>query len=141
MEHDHVAFDIKNAPSLKLLRSDNAPLIISFLYRQFKHLQQITIPQAKLVEKLEDYLELLRENYPQLYPQLAQNYLETWCNQEFLKQYYENNSDEPVFELTSSTEKAIRWLEELNKSDFIGTESRFLQIFASCKLSVDGGRL
>lgn len=130
MEHDRTAYDIKNAPSLKLLRSDNAPLIISFLYHQFKHLQQITIPQAKLVEKLEDYLELLRENSPQLYPQPAQNYLETWCNQEFLKQYYENNSDEPVFELTSGTEKAIRWLEELNKSEFIGTESRFLQIFA-----------
>lgn len=132
MEHDRVEFDIKNASSLKLLRSDNAPLIISFLYRQFKHFHRIAIPHAELVEKLEDYLEVLRENQPELYPQPAQTYLDTWCNDnhQFLKNYYETNTDEPIFELTTGTEKAIRWLEELNKSEFIGTESRFLQIFA-----------
>ena len=60
MEHDSIEYDLKNEPSLKLLRTDNAPLIISFLYRQFKSSNQITVSQSELVEKLENYLEKLR---------------------------------------------------------------------------------
>lgn len=131
MDYNSLQFDLKNSSSLKLLNSDNAPLVISFLYQQFKKSHRVTISQTQLVEKLEDYLEILKENFPTLYPRTAQNYLETWCDEEhqFLRKYYDNN-DDPVFELTPGTEKAISWLEELNKSEFIGTESRFLRIFA-----------
>ncbi|MCL4301971.1 MAG: DUF3375 family protein [Anaerolineae bacterium] len=131
MDYDHIQFDLKNAPSLKLLRSEHAPLIISFLYRQFKQSHRVTILYTQLVEKLEDYLELLKESHPELYPRSAQSYLETWCDEDhpFLRKYYDNG-DDPVFELTPGTEKVISWLEELNKSEFVGTESRFLRIFA-----------
>jgi hypothetical protein len=43
-------------------------------------------------------------------------------------------SDEPVFTLTPDTEKAIAWLEDLQRrEEFVGTESRFLQIFLLLK--------
>jgi len=135
MEHDSIEFDLKNVPSLKLLRLDNAPLIISFLYRQFKSSNQITVSQSELVEKLENYLEKLREEEPKRYSDKAQTYLDTWCNSghQFLKKYYQTKNDDPVFELTPGTNRAIGWLEDLNRREFIGTESQFLEIFALLK--------
>lgn len=131
MEHDRIQYELKNGPSLKLLRSDSAPLILSFLYEQFKHSHRISIPHGEMEEKLEDCLERLNERQPGLYPRTAQAYLETWCDDDhrFLRKYYGANSDDPLFELTPGTEKAIEWIEELNRSRFIGAESRFLRIF------------
>lgn len=135
MDHDRIEYDLKNEPSLKLLRTDNAPLIISFLYRQFKSLNRITVSQSELVEKLENYLEKLCEHQPELYRGKAQTYLDTWCNSDhqFLKRYYLTKDDDPVFELTPGTNRAIGWLEDLNRREFIGTESQFLEIFALLK--------
>lgn len=132
MEHDRIQYVLKSEPSLKLLRSDNAPFILSFLYREFKQSQRISIPLGELVERLEDFLDNLNERQPGIYPRMAQAYLETWCDDEhqYLRKYYEANSDDPVFELTPGTEKAIEWLEELNRGEFVGTESRFLRIFS-----------
>ncbi len=117
---------------MKLLRSDNAPLIISFLYQQFKQSHRVVLPYMELVEKLEDYLETLHDYHPTLYRRTAQAYLKTWTDEEhqFLRAYYEADSDDPVYELTPETEKVIGWLEELNKSEFVGTESRFLRVFS-----------
>ncbi|TAF27230.1 MAG: DUF3375 family protein [Oscillatoriales cyanobacterium] len=135
MEHDSIEYDLKNEPSLKLLRTDNAPLIISFLYLQFKSLNQITVSQSELVEKLENYLEKLREEEPERYCGKAQTYLDTWCNSDhqFLKKYYQTKNDDPVFELAPGTNRAIGWLEDLKRREFIGTESQFLEIFALLK--------
>ena len=140
MEHDSIEYDLKNEPSLNLLRIDNAPLIISFLYHQFKSsnqitVNQITVSQSELVEKLENYLEKLREEEPKRYSDKAQTYLDTWCNSrhQFLKKYYLTKDDDPVFELTPGTNRAIGWLEDLNRREFIGTESQFLEIFALLK--------
>ena len=139
MDHDWVDSRLKHAPSIKLLRSDNAPLILSFLHEQFKHSHRVTIPYAELVERLEDCLETLHEKHPQRYRRPAQVYLKTWCdeNHQFLRSYYESASDDPVFELTADTEKAITWLEDLNKSDFVGAESRFLRVFELLEDIVD----
>lgn len=135
MDRDRIEYDLKNEPSLKLLRTDNAPLIISFLYRQFKSLNRITVSQSELVEKLENYLEKLCEHQPELYRGKAQTYLDTWCNSEhqFLKRYYQTKDDDPVFELTPGTNRAIGWLEDLKRREFIGTESQFLEIFSLLK--------
>ena len=81
----------------------------------------------------------LHKKYPQRYRRPAQIYLKTWGdeNHQFLRSYYETGSDDPVFELTADTEKAITWLEDLNKSDFVGTESRFLRVFELLEDIVD----
>ncbi|MGK7893392.1 MAG: DUF3375 family protein, partial [Xenococcus sp. (in: cyanobacteria)] len=46
---------------------------------------------------------------------------------------YKPDSDDPVLELTPATEKVITWLEDLEQKEFIGAESRFLQIFSLLK--------
>ena len=131
LDYDQLQFSFKNSAGLKLLQSTNAPFTISFLYHQFKRAQRVTIPLPELVEKLEDYLEMLHETEPERYRNSASNYLNLWCDDDhqFLRKYYQTGSDDPVFELTPGTENAIRWLEELNQSEFVGTESRFLRIF------------
>src|SRR6185503_7237431 len=47
----------------------------------------------------------------------------------FLRKYYGENAEEPVFELTSGAEKALYWLDQLSQTEFVGTESRLESIF------------
>lgn len=45
--------------------------------------------------------------------------------------------DEPVYELTPATENALKWLDDLNKQQFVGTHSRLLQLFSILKQIVN----
>ena len=131
MHHDEILSSLRQSATIKLLQSQNAPLILSFLYDQFKQKHHITLSQAKLTEALTAFLEALQESHPGTYRGTAVTYLRRWCDDDhrFLRRYYQTESDDPVYELTPDTEQAIAWLEELQKSDFVGTESRFLRIF------------
>jgi hypothetical protein len=79
------------------------------LYDQFKLKQQISIPHTQLSENLTAYLEALAESHPGAYSGSAVYYLRLWCddNHRFLRRYYQTNSDDPVYELTPDTERAI----------------------------------
>jgi hypothetical protein len=131
MRHDEIVLRLRQSAAVKLLQSQNAPLVLSFLIDQFKQKQQVTIPHTELAGHLTAYLEALQESHPTAYSGTAVAYLRTWCDDDhrFLRRYYPAGSDDPVYELTPDSERAIAWLEELQKSSFIGTESRFLRIF------------
>lgn len=130
MEYDKLSQALSDSATIRLLNSPHAPLIASFLHDQFKQQHQLTIPHHLLVERLEDYLVLLNESYDGRYPRTAVQYLDDWCNKHgYLRKYHLADRDEPVYELTTETERALRWLEELQTRQFIGTESRFLHIF------------
>jgi hypothetical protein len=45
-----------------------------------------------------------------------------------LRKFYPAGSDEPHFDLTPSTEKAITWLASLIERAFVGAESRLLTL-------------
>lgn len=139
MTHEDVKEHLEKNITLRLLRSPNAPLILSFLYGQFKQKPRVTVPQNELVDNLEILLDTLRSHAPGSYRSSPRKYLSAWCSKhhEYLRKYYETGSDEPVYELTSDAERALQWLEDLKKSSFIGTESRFLQIFGLLKEIVD----
>ena len=118
-------------PPVKLLRAENAPLLLGFLHRVFKQEHRVTIPEGQLRTVLEAELEERREAEPLAYPQSAAAYLASWCSDAhgFLRRYYGPGSDEPLYELTSGSEKALLWLESLREARFIGTESRLKSIF------------
>ena len=131
MEHDYVKYLREHNPTVRLLRLDNAPLIISFLFRAFKSQNRLSIPGNELTSNLSDFLFYLnQEQKKPLYPRPAEQYLENWANDGFLRKYYEANNDEPVFDLTPATEKALEWIQHLEQKEFVGTESRLLQIFS-----------
>lgn len=132
MDHDYLEKLKQTHPTLRLLAADNVPLIISFLYLVFIRPNQRSLPQAEITSRLDDYLFHLREVYgEERYPKSARQYLEDWAGGKtpFLRKYYTDAGDEPEFDLTPATEKAIEWLQSLEERQFIGTESRLLAVF------------
>lgn len=121
-------------PSIRLLNADNSPLIISFLYQQFKENNISTIPKNELESSLSDYLYYLRENEgSETYPKTPFEYLEDWTNENYLRSYY-SSDDEAYFDLTHYTEKALEWIRDLvAERKFVGTESRLLKIISTLK--------
>jgi len=101
--------------------------------------------QSDLVEGLEDTLFGLREQSAargggQLFPKSAQEYLNDWAANEkgWLRKFYPAGSDEPHFDLTPATERALAWLTSLTERAFVGTESRLLTLFELLKQMSEG---
>lgn len=121
-----------NHPGWRLLTSPHAPLIASFLQRVFISPNVRTIGAADLAEALEDELYGLRERLgPDAFPGHGIDYLNKWAapDKGWLRKFYRQDSDEPQFDLTPATEKAIAWLSSLAERSFVGTESRLLTLF------------
>ena len=128
-------------PAWRLLRADHAPLVASFLQRVFIAPNVRVMTQADLIETLEDELFALRERLgAEAFPKPALDYLNDWTSVEkgWLRKFYRQGSDEPHFDLTPATEKAIAWLETLAARSFVGTESRLLTLFDLLKQMSEG---
>lgn len=130
----------QNHPAWRLLCAGHAPLIASFLHRVFIAPNQRVIPQADLAESLEDELFALREQKAGDFPKKALEYLNDWAapGNGWLRKFYRQGSDEPHFDLTPATEKAILWLGSLTERSFVGTESRLLTLFELLKQISEG---
>jgi len=131
----------QNHPAWRLLCSDHAPLVASFLQRVFVIPNVRVIAQSDLVEALDDELYGLRARLPGTsFPKTAGDYLNDWAdnNKGWLRKFYVSDSDEPRFDLTPATEKAILWLESLMARSFVGTESRLLTLFELLKQMTQG---
>ncbi|MDH4164233.1 MAG: DUF3375 domain-containing protein [Nitrospirota bacterium] len=130
MDHDYIRYIKEHNPTVRVLKLDNAPLIISFLFRRFKKNNRMTAAAGELTTELADYLHALREQGGDaVYPGTAQDYLAAWTNDGFLRKFYPPESDEALFELTPAMEKALDWIRDLEKKEFVGTESRLLKLF------------
>ncbi len=128
-------------PSWRLLRAENAPLILSFLDKAFVQPNVRFMTQANLVSKLEDTLYQLRiSEGAESFPRSAAAYLDDWAQNEkgWLRKFYPVGSDEPHYDLTPATEKVLTWVESLTARAFVGTESRLLTIFELLKQMVFG---
>jgi len=128
-------------PSWRLLRSDHAPLIASFLHRVFIVPNVRVIAAADLAEALDDDLYALRSRLGNdAFPRAATDYLDDWAGTEkaWLRKFYVQGSDEPQFDLTPATEKAIAWLSALTERHFVGTESRLLTLFELLRQMSEG---
>jgi flagellar motility protein MotE (MotC chaperone) len=119
-------------PAWRLLRSDHAALLASFLNRVFVTPNVRMMAAADLAEALEDELYALRQHAgDEAFPKTAIDYLNDWASpkKSWLRKFYRQGSDEPQFDLTPATEKAIAWLGTLSERSFVGTESRLLTLF------------
>ena len=128
-------------PAWRLLRSDHAPLIVSFFQKVFVEPNARVIAEADLVEALEDELYVLRERLGEgAFPKPAREYLNDWAAPEkgWLRKYYRQDSDEPFFDLAPATERAIAWLASLESRSFVGTESRLLTLFELLRQMAEG---
>ena len=82
MSLDYATLDLlrNSHPAWRLLRSDHAPLIASFLQRAFIGPNVLVMAQADLAEMLEDALFALREQLgATTFPKSALDYLNDWA--------------------------------------------------------------
>ncbi len=134
MSLDYFTLDALRAhhPAWRLLRSDHAPLVASFLQRTFVEPNVRVMAAADLAELLEDQLYALRLQLGEAaFPKSALAYLNDWAaaDKGWLRKFYKPGTDEAQFDLTPATEKAIAWLVQLSERQFVGTESRLLTLF------------
>ena len=144
MEYDQLLLQRRNHPAWRLLAADNAPMIASFLHSSFIVSNVRTISRQRLASLLDDHLYHLHESAAEvLFPKPATAYLDDWASDDkgWLRKYYPAGQDEAHFDLTSSTEMAIEWLNSLGKRAFIGTESRLMTVFDLLRQIVDGTEL
>lgn len=133
MDYQTLENKLNNSPSLKLIRSDNVVLIVSFLVKEFKIKQKDSFLQSELETELEYYLDDLKEITDNEYPRKAKEYLENWLESKYLQRTL-LEGDIPILSLTIETENVIKWFNNLvEKKEFIGTESRFLEIVSLLK--------
>lgn len=127
----------RSHPAWRLLAAEHAVLVASFLHWVFIQPNQRTMAQPDLVAKLDDFLfEVGRDGYPKS----AGEYLDDWSSDKngWLRKYYPADSDQPHFDLTPATEKAIEWLAGLQQRPFVGTESRLMTVFELLRQLVEG---
>jgi Protein of unknown function (DUF3375) len=118
-------------------------LVASFLHRVFVAPNRRVVAQADLAEALEDTLYALREQRgANQYPKPAQEYLNDWAanDKAWLRKFYPPGSDEPHFDLTPATERALAWLASLTERSFVGTESRLLTLFELLRQMSEGSQ-
>jgi hypothetical protein len=138
MTFEDISLKFKTARPLVILRAKSAPLMLSFFYKAFREGHITTITNTELRNKLEGYLEDLEyeEKDEELdattffddYSLKSEQYIEKWSNAGFLRKY-PNDEGEDLHELTSDTQKVIKWIDDLEQREFIGTNSRFKDIF------------
>jgi hypothetical protein len=143
MTLDYATLDALRAhhPAWRLLNSPHAPLVASFLHRVFVAPNVRVMAAADLAEALEDELFALRERLgAEVFPKPAPEYLNDWASPDkgWLRKFYAHGSDEPQFDLTPATEKAIAWLGTLAERSFVGTESRLLTLFELLRQMSEG---
>ena len=122
----------QNHPAWRLLCAHHAPLVAAFLHRVFIAPNVRTISQSDLAEALEDELFTLRQlRGADAFPGSVHSYLNDWAENDkgWLRKFYPDGQDEPHYDLTPATEKALSWLESLSERSFVGTESRLLTLF------------
>jgi len=123
--------NLKNSnKSIKLISSDNLAMMASFFYFVFIQEKNITLTQSKILSLLDDYLFNLNLSYKDAYPRSAREYLDEFCSDKsgYLRKYH-GSDDEPLYELTTHTSKALDFLQGLEQREFVGSRSKFNVIF------------
>ncbi|MEI6414072.1 MAG: DUF3375 domain-containing protein [Pseudomonadota bacterium] len=146
MSLDYATLEVlrRNHPAWRLLAADSAPLVASFLHQTFVVPNVRVMARADLAERLEDRLFNLRQSLDDsIFPRSAAQYLDDWAANDkgWLRKFYPPGSDEPHFDLTPATEKALAWLEGLTQRVFVGTESRLMTVFDLLQQMVAGSEI
>ncbi len=140
MRRENLRAYFDGSPTVRLLRSDLAPIVIDFLNRTFKAGEAISLGQAELRARLSVYQEELHEADPQLLVGAPEKYLVQWSDAGWLQRFLESASTEPQFQLTRFAEDAIRFVDSAlsRGSGMVGTESRLRMVIETLEDIVRG---
>lgn len=108
LSYEYVSHLKKFHVAWRLLSSDLAPFVTSFLYKVFLQANRRSISITDLTDELEHFLYILKQKYPQEAPtRSAKEYIETWSSPDtaWLSQRYTGRNDTPEVDLTPDAEK------------------------------------
>jgi hypothetical protein len=128
-------------PAWRLLRADNAALVLSFLGGVFVEENVRSISAGDLTRRLDDALYALNQRLGEgTFPKSAAAYLADWSSPETgcLRKYYPAGQTEAHFDATADVERALAWLSGLRAREFVGTESRLNTVFDLLRQIVHG---
>ena len=142
-ELEEIKLILEHAPSVKILKSRNRELILLFLISTFPDTSK-SHPYDFLHSKLTDHLESIQlEEDDESDLQFADSYeikanklLKRWTRMGFLTSFRNENGAD-YYQLTNHTTKTLIWLESLKKKEFVGTESKFKEVFNQLKELVE----
>ena len=124
----------RQSPTLTLLRARQAPLILFFLHKQFKETNELAVPNALLISRLANFLDDIRLQEEDDAGGLdsvdrARKYLDDWTTDNYLRNYVDDTTKQVMNVLTKHTERAFQVIDLLQEREFVGTESKFRDIF------------
>ncbi len=132
-------------PAWRLLRANNASLILSFLGDFFVENNRGASPSSAVATALDDQLYALNREVggaegETRFPRDPRAYLEDWSATEagFLRRFYPAGADEVHYEVTAAFERAYAWVESLKTRSFVGTESRLHTVVELLRQIVHG---
>lgn len=139
LDFHEIRYRIENHGTFKLFRKERAALMLSFFVEAFKKSNRSNLPRSMLAFELStfrDYITLTQGENPD--PKPSAELLDEWADEGFLRKYYRDDAEEPSYDLTPESEKAVEWLRELTTRRFVGAESRLIKVFDLMKDIVYG---
>jgi hypothetical protein len=113
---------MRDQPLWRLLASDNGPTVIALLQSHLYEKER-SLPASILFERLTQDLEDLRAQGGE-FPQTAQAYVAGWLGDGYLERRFPSGATEEVYELSTTTVEAIRFLTGIAEPHSAATESR-----------------
>ncbi len=128
----------ETSPAVRLLRAQNAPYVLQFLFDQFRSESRIVIPHSELIAGLRSF----QESIPDAFADKAETYLADWCSNEkrWLRRTLDFDRSEPFYQLTPVTEAVFEFLERTLETggNFVGPETRLTHIVETLEELVVG---
>src|SRR4051812_30910408 len=122
-------FEMDSSPTLALLRARTAGIVLSFYRKIFKEEGNDIVTEERLEGRWETFLETevadsgWEGDVPD--PRQSRATFERWCKDKWLARTYEEDTQCYAYRLTSHTERALLFAEEMLQSGlrgFVGTE-------------------
>ena len=136
MHYSEICELFQTSESVRLFRSDHAPLILAFFSGLSREDKVLVLTESDLIERLYNFLEYIdflevsdsHENTQLSYfESKAGQLIKRWTDQGYLRNDLDLQGT-VLYELTPESEKALQWLDTLQKREFVGTESRMKDI-------------
>lgn len=148
MKHPFFTYQqfIKDTVTLKLVRTGNAALILSFLHIAFREEDKVYINATDLIQHLANYLqeidytdadqETAVREMGYSYEDKARSYITRWTDEAYLHNFIDDGSKQVMYQLSRHTAKAFQVYDLLQEREFVGTESKFEDLFTKLQALV-----
>jgi hypothetical protein len=119
--------------TVKLFKGQDPAFPLAFFHQVYKQQQRQSLDENEFLQRLDAYLEDLKQHHPEKAYQTPKDYLKLWSDEAHRLLRRVRRGDRYTIELTLEAERALNWVGELQPPPFIGTESRLMQIFSLLK--------